>query len=111
MAVRERPGSARPEADGGTGEADPPLGLNHHKRLAPFQGRAFVSLRPLWGQMAERYGLREIAPINVTPQTLTDDDVRALKQAAKEAETDLLVTDATFLPGIQRELQLRTGLR
>jgi zinc transport system substrate-binding protein len=87
------------------------LDADYRKRLAPHQGKSFVSLRPLWGQLADRYGLREVAPIIATPQTLTDDDVRAIKQAAKEAETDLLVTDATFLPGIQRELQLRTGLR
>ncbi len=87
------------------------LDADYRRRLAPFNGRAFVSLRPLWGQLAGRYGLREIAPVNATPQSLTDADVRILKEAAKEANTDLLAVDPTLLPGIQRELQLRTNLR
>lgn len=79
--------------------------------LTPLKGRAFVALRPTWRPMVERFGLIEVAPLDTDPQHLTDDDVRTLKRLAREKKTDLLAVDASLLPGVQRELQLRTGLR
>jgi ABC-type Zn uptake system ZnuABC Zn-binding protein ZnuA len=79
--------------------------------LAPLRGRAFMALRPTWGPMVERFGLAEVAPLNTDPQHLTDDDVRTLQRVAREKKADLLAVDASLLPGVQRELQLRTGLR
>lgn len=87
------------------------LDAEYRRRLGPYQGRAFISLRPTWGLLASRYGLTEVAPANATPQSLTDADVKAIKKAAKDNATDLLVIDAAFLPGVQRELALRTGLK
>ena len=80
-------------------------------RLAPLRGRKFLSLRPMWGRLAERYGLQEIAPLNTEARKLTDEDVRTLKEAAIAKKTDVLAIDTNLLPGVQRELQLRTGLR
>lgn len=79
--------------------------------LAPLRGRAFVALRPTWRPMVEPFGIAEVAPIDTDPQRLTDEDLRTLKRVAKEKKTDLLAVDASLLPGVQRELQLRTGLR
>ena len=84
---------------------------DYRKRLKPYSGRPFLALRPTWGTLAERYNLEEIAPLNTDPRKLTDADVRKLKDIATERGTDLLVIDAALLPGVQRELQLRTGLR
>jgi zinc transport system substrate-binding protein len=80
-------------------------------RLTPLKGKTFLCLRRTWGPLAERYGLEEVAPVNTEPRHLSDDDVRALKEAAKREHVDLLAVDAALLPGVQRELQLRTGLR
>jgi ABC-type Zn uptake system ZnuABC Zn-binding protein ZnuA len=80
-------------------------------RLAPMRGRPFLSLRPTWGALADRYGLEEVAPIDTDPRKLTDADIRKLKDAATEHGTDVLVIDAALLPGVQRELAMRTGLR
>jgi ABC-type Zn uptake system ZnuABC Zn-binding protein ZnuA len=80
------------------------------RRLAPFKGRRFLALRPTWMAMAKRYGLEEIAPFDTTPQKLTDDQVQLLRQTAKEKGTGILAVEASVLPGVKRELQLRTGL-
>lgn len=87
------------------------LDAEFRPRLAPLRGRKFLSLRPTWGRLAEHYGLQEIAPVSTEPRKLTDDEVRTLKEAARDEGTDVLVIDASLLPGVQRELQLRTGLR
>lgn len=81
------------------------------ERLAPFKGRQFLSLRPTWSALAERYDLEEIAPIDTDPHRLTDDEVRKLKKTAEEEGIKVLVIDAALLPAVQRELQQRTGLR
>lgn len=81
------------------------------ERLAPFKGRQFLSLRPTWSALAERYDLEEIAPIDTDPHRLTDDEVRKLKETAGEEGIKVLVIDAALLPAVQRELQQRTGLR
>jgi zinc transport system substrate-binding protein len=80
-------------------------------RLMPLKGRKFLSLRRTWGPLVERYRLEEVAPVDTEPRHLSDEDVRALKEAAKRDHVDLLAIDAALLPGVQRELQLRTGLR
>jgi ABC-type Zn uptake system ZnuABC Zn-binding protein ZnuA len=80
------------------------------RRLAPFKGRRFLALRPTWMAMAKRYGLEEIAPVDTTPQKLTDDEVQLLQQTAKDSGTNILAVEASVLPGVKRELQLRTGL-
>jgi ABC-type Zn uptake system ZnuABC Zn-binding protein ZnuA len=87
------------------------LEAHFRSTLAPLRGRAFLALRPTWGPMVEPFGLTELAPLDTDPQRLTDDDVRALKRLATEKKTDLLAVDVSLLPGVQRELQLRTGLR
>jgi zinc transport system substrate-binding protein len=86
------------------------LDAEFRDRLAPFKGKKFLSLRPTWAPLADRYGLQEIAPLNTEPRKLTDDNVRTLKSAARAAETQILVIDASLLPSMQRGLQLRTGL-
>jgi zinc transport system substrate-binding protein len=80
------------------------------RQLALFKGRRFLALRPTWMAMAKRYGLEEIAPIDTTPQKLSDDQVQLLQQTAKDNGTNLLAVEASVLPGVKRELQLRTGL-
>jgi ABC-type Zn uptake system ZnuABC Zn-binding protein ZnuA len=100
----------RASCDAFTTEVDA-LDADLRARLAPLKGRKFLSLRPTWGQFARRYGLGEVAPLNTEPRNLTDEEVRTLKAAANREHTDLLAIDATLLPGVQRELQLRTGLR
>jgi len=81
------------------------------RRLKPFNGRKFLALRPTWGPMAERYGLKEIAPVNVEPQKLSDSDVAKLKKSAKAEGTNLLAIDASLLPAVRRGLEVRTGMR
>ena len=81
------------------------------ERLAPLKGRQFLSLRPTWGDLAERYDLEEIAPLDTDPHRITDDEVRKLKETAQKEGIEVLVIDAALLPGVQRELQTRTGLR
>jgi zinc transport system substrate-binding protein len=80
-------------------------------RLAPFKGKRFLSLRPTWSTLLIRYDIEEVTPLNTDPQKLTDEDVRKLKDTAKEANIHLLAVDAALLPGVQRELQMRTGLQ
>ena len=87
------------------------LDAEFRTRLAPLKGRKFLSLRPMWAPLAARYGLDEISPIDKEPRNLTVEDVRKLKDTAREEGIDVLVIDAALLPGVQRELQLRTGLR
>ncbi len=62
-------------------------------------------------EMAEHYGVKEIAPVNTEPQNLSDDQVVTLKKAAKAEGTNVLAIDAALLPGVRRELELRTGMR
>lgn len=80
-------------------------------RLAPYQGRRFLALRPTWASMAARYGLEEVAPIDTDAQRLTDDEVRKLRNTAREEGIELLAVDAALLPGVRREIERRTGLR
>ena len=100
----------RQRADVFVKEADA-VDAEFRARLAPFKGRKFLSLRTTWSTLAQHYGLEEIAPINAEAHKLTDEDVRKLKDAALENKTDVLAIDAALLPGVQRELQQRTGLR
>jgi ABC-type Zn uptake system ZnuABC Zn-binding protein ZnuA len=87
------------------------LDAEFRPRLAPLAGKRFLALRPTWGRLAERYGLQEVAPVNTEPRKLTDAEVRALRDAAHSQNTDVLAVESSLLPGVQRELQLRTGLR
>ncbi len=87
------------------------LDVEFRERLAPFKGRQFLSLRPTWSALAERYDLEEVAPIDTDPHRMTDEEVKKLKQTAEEEGIKVLVIDAALLPGVQRELQMRTGLR
>lgn len=87
------------------------LDVEFRERLAPFKGRQFLSLRPTWSALAERYDLEEVAPIDTDPHRMTDEEVQKLKQTAEEDGINVLVIDAALLPGVQRELQMRTGLR
>ena len=100
----------RKAADGLTSEIDR-IDDDFRTRLAPFNGRKFLSLRPTWGPIVQRYVLEEITPVDTDARHLTDEDVRKLKKAAKEEGTTLLVIDAALLPGVRRELAQRTGLR
>ncbi len=87
------------------------LDAEFQRRLKPIAGRKFLSLRATWAPLAERYGLKEVAPLNTEPQKLTDEDVQVLKKAAKDQAIGVLVVDASLLPGVRRELERRTGLR
>jgi ABC-type Zn uptake system ZnuABC Zn-binding protein ZnuA len=87
------------------------LDAEFRPKLAPLQGRKFLSLRPTWVRLAAHYGLVEIAPTNTDARGLSDDDVRTLKRVARTEGTDVLAIDASLLPGVQRQLQQRTGLR
>ena len=80
------------------------------RQLAPFKGQFFLALRPTWAPFAARYGLQEIAPISTTPQKLTDDQIHQLQEAAVQHKTKFLAVESSLLPGIKRELQMRTGL-
>jgi zinc transport system substrate-binding protein len=87
------------------------LDAEFQRRLKPLAEKKFLALRPTWGPMAEHFGLHEIAPLDTEPQKLTDDDVAALKKAAKAEGIAVLAVDASLLPGVRRELERRTGLR
>jgi zinc transport system substrate-binding protein len=87
------------------------LDADYRAGLAPFRGRRFLSLRPTFSTMVERYDLEEVSPINTDPSHLTDADVRKLKETALTEGIELLAIDASLLPGVRRELQQRTGLR
>jgi len=87
------------------------LDIEFRERLAPLKGRQFLSLRPTWSALAERYDLEEIAPVDTDPHRLTDQDVKKLKATAAEEGIKVLVIDAALLPAVQRELQQRTNLR
>jgi zinc transport system substrate-binding protein len=80
-------------------------------RLAPLKGKRFLSLRPTWSTLLVRYDIEEVTPLNTDPQRLTDEDVRKLKDTARETGINILAVDAALLPGVQRELQMRTGLQ
>jgi zinc transport system substrate-binding protein len=86
------------------------LEAEYRSKLAPLWGRKFLSLRRTWQPMVLRFGLEEVSPVDTDPQKMTDEDVKALKQAAKEKNIGILAIDSSLLPGVQRELQLRTGL-
>src|SRR5262249_36062182 len=87
------------------------LDAEFRPKLAPLQGRKFLALRPTWVRLASHYGLIEIAPTNTDARGLSDDDVRTLKLVARKEGTDVLAIDASLLPGVQRQIQQRTGLK
>ena len=87
------------------------LDAEFRPKLAPLQGRKFLALRPTWVRLAAHYGLVEIAPTNTDARGLSDEDVRTLKHVARTEGTDLLAIDASLLPGVQRQIQQRTGLK
>jgi zinc transport system substrate-binding protein len=93
------------------GKAIDDLDAEFRPKLAPLQGRKFLSLRPTWVRLAAHYGLVEIAPINTDARGLSDEDVRTLKLVARQEGIDVLAIDASLLPGIQRQIQQRTGLK
>ena len=79
--------------------------------FAKFKIRKFVSIRPVWDGLCKTYGLEEIAPINTSPHKVTDAEIAKLKKAAVENQTNILAIDAATLPGVQRDLELRTGMK
>lgn len=87
------------------------LEREYREQLTPLAGKKFLSLRVTWSPLVRRFGIQEVAPVDDDPSSLSDDDVEKIKQAARDQNISVLAVDASLLPGVQRELQLRTGLR
>ena len=79
--------------------------------FAKFKTRRFLSLRSVWNGVCKTYDVEEISPINTVAHKITVAEIAKLKKAALENETNILAIDAATLPGVQRDLEMRTGLK
>jgi zinc transport system substrate-binding protein len=87
------------------------LSSDCEREFAGLPCRSFVVLRPMWGALALRCGLHEIAPVNAVIGRLSQADVRQLKSAAADHRTGVLVLDYPASPAILDALHAQTGLK
>jgi ABC-type Zn uptake system ZnuABC Zn-binding protein ZnuA len=78
-------------------------GLGHRKVL---------TVRPVWGAFCRRYELEQVAPTqSSSEERLTDEDYRALVQAAKETGSRSVFVDVGTPAPVRQQIAERTKLK
>jgi ABC-type Zn uptake system ZnuABC Zn-binding protein ZnuA len=80
-------------------------------QLAGLKGRKVLVARPVWGAMLARYGLEQVAPVDVSEEKLTPEDFRRITSAAKAAGAKSIFVDAATPAGVRQQIEDRTGLK
>ncbi|HEY7117166.1 MAG TPA: metal ABC transporter substrate-binding protein [Tepidisphaeraceae bacterium] len=78
--------------------------------LAGQRGRKLLVVRPVWGALCARYGLRQVAPVGAVEEKLSSDDLKELARAGKEAGCKWVVVDLTTTAGVRQRIEEKTGL-
>lgn len=67
------------------------------EKLAPVQGCNFITFHDAFAYLAQRYGLKQEAIVEIPEDSITPKDIQRVQQAAKEYQVKALLTE----PGIK----------
>ncbi len=67
------------------------------QRLAPVKGCNFITFHDAFPYLAQRYGLKQEAIVEITEDSITPKDIQRVQQAAKQYQVKALLTE----PGIE----------
>jgi ABC-type Zn uptake system ZnuABC Zn-binding protein ZnuA len=79
--------------------------------LAGVKGKKLLTVRPVWGAFAARYGLAEMTPVDAPEDRLTAGDFREITRAAKENGIKTIFVDAATPAPVRQQIGNKTGLR
>jgi zinc transport system substrate-binding protein len=90
--------------------------------LAQFAGREFLVVRPVWGALANRYGLTQVVPIwprsgpddpirEPTEERLRAEDLKEIARLARAKNLKTLFIDASTSAAIRQRIEEKTGLK
>ena len=81
-----------------------------NKAIASLPNRKLLTVRPVWGAFCRRYGLEQVAPVHSPEGRLTEEDYRALVQAAKESGSGSVFVDVGTPAAVRHQIADRTKL-